>query len=879
MPVTALALVGLSAPAATAANPAGSCVLNASNFDCTLNYGFTGGQQTFDVPQAVSSVSVVGVGGTGGRYSGSTPGRGAVVSGNIDVTAGSTYFVVVGGDGSNTSTAGGFNGGGTAGGPGGRGGGGATDLRSSAASLASRLLVAGGGGGTDVGGSHGGDSGLDGQSGVSGSGSTGTPGAGGTQSVGGAGGTGGSPGSTSGQLGAGGNGGGSYGGGGGSGFYGGGGGGGSTTSTGNGGGGGSSLVPAGGSVTVNSTGQAPRMSITYASPVTAATGLVLTDQVAAGVNNPVQITVTDGQAVANTTATTLAISPNGPGTGATCTATACSATRVGTYTVTGTYAGFTATRSFTVVAGPLATTTLSPDNASITAGGSQQYTVTGVDAYGNDRGDVTSSSTVTRTRSGGSAAACPGALCSATQSGSYVVNSSTPGAGGAVLDTATLTVTPGALATLVIAPQNATTPAGTGVQYTVTGADQYGNDRPGQTAVITLGSPEGDVACPSGVCTPTQAGARTVTATAPGAGGAPVTVSTGLTVIAADAATLTLSPSEATTEAGTPVAYTVGGFDGYGNALPDQTSASTVTYDPAAGPSAPVACGNATCGPTVAGLYTVTASQSGPNAPAPASGTLTVVAAGVNSTTLSPADATTQAGVQMPYTVAGTDAYGNDIGDVTSVSTVTATGPSGNDIACPKAVCVLETVGDHVVTATTPRAGGGIATSTAILRIVAAPLRSIAISPDGVTITAGQSVTYTVTGSDTYGNDRGDVTSSSAVSYAPAAGGPSTNCPAATCTVGSGGTYRVTAVLAARPTPPPWWCAPLRRQSQSLRSPGSPTAKMCRSPRPSPLLTAPRPARCSSRSTASSSASPSWWIRPAPRAGPASRASTPACTP
>ena len=58
LPGTALALVGLTAGAAQAANPAGRCTLAGSVFNCTLNYGFTGGEQTFAVPDAVTSVAV-----------------------------------------------------------------------------------------------------------------------------------------------------------------------------------------------------------------------------------------------------------------------------------------------------------------------------------------------------------------------------------------------------------------------------------------------------------------------------------------------------------------------------------------------------------------------------------------------------------------------------------------------------------------------------------------------------------------------------------------------------------------------------------------------------------------------------------------------------
>jgi len=144
----------------------------------TFNY--TGAEQTFTVPEGVTSLHVVATGAAGGASSQQTcrpiaaGGRGAVVSGNLTVSPG-TLYVEVGGaptpPESRAPCAGGFNGGAPSGGGG--GGGGASDVRTTMRSepntLASRLLVAaggGGGGGPCVGGAGGdaGASGGDGQS-------------------------------------------------------------------------------------------------------------------------------------------------------------------------------------------------------------------------------------------------------------------------------------------------------------------------------------------------------------------------------------------------------------------------------------------------------------------------------------------------------------------------------------------------------------------------------------------------------------------------------------------------------------------------------------------------------------------------------------------
>ena len=57
--------------------------------------------------------------------------------------------------------------------------------------------------------------------------------------------------------------------------------------------------------------------------------------------------------------------------------------------MTGTDGAFTDDASLTVDPAALASITISPDTATITAGDTQSYTAEGFDTYGNSRGDVT----------------------------------------------------------------------------------------------------------------------------------------------------------------------------------------------------------------------------------------------------------------------------------------------------------------------------------------------------------------------------------------------------------------------------------------------------------------------------------------------------------
>ena len=241
-------IVALSTAVATLAVLGAPALASAT----TETFDYTGGVQTWVVPQGVTSATFDLLGAEGGTavvpFFG-TGGLGGRATATLSVTPGESIEIRVGGTG---VAAGGFNGGGSAGGdiPYPAGGGGATDVRRGGSTLNDRVLVAGGGGGS------GGCSGVDGPSGGGAGGGLvggdGTPlsgvtgcvdlaasGKGGTASAGGAAGTGAQAG-TLGQGGGGAPGGALYRGGGGGGYYGGGGGGEHS-----GGGGGSGFGPTG----------------------------------------------------------------------------------------------------------------------------------------------------------------------------------------------------------------------------------------------------------------------------------------------------------------------------------------------------------------------------------------------------------------------------------------------------------------------------------------------------------------------------------------------------------------------------------------------------------------------------------------------------------
>jgi len=137
------------------------------------------------------------------------------------------------------------------------------------------------------------------------------------------------------------------------------------------------------------------------------------------------------------------------------------------------------TATVTSVAGPLDSLGVLPNTANLTAGSTQQFTASGVDANGNP---VTGGNfgAITWTVNGGIGTISATGLFTATTvgTGSVTATSST----GPTATTGDIVVTAGALATLTVNPNTANLTADQTQQFTVTGADASGN------AIANLGT-------------------------------------------------------------------------------------------------------------------------------------------------------------------------------------------------------------------------------------------------------------------------------------------------------------------------------------------------------------------------------------------------------
>lgn len=150
--------------------------------------------------------------------------------------------------------------------------------------------------------------------------------------------------------------------------------------------------------------------------------------------------------------------------GGSCAGAECSSDDVGDYVVTASFEGASDSATLAVTVGPLDYIIVSPSVAEIGAGESRGYSARGYDEYGNPRGPVPASFSITN-------GDCDGVMCGSTVAGAQTVT----GVFSGRADTATLNVNPGPMVDIEVSPQNATIQAGATQAYSAEGVDAYGN--------------------------------------------------------------------------------------------------------------------------------------------------------------------------------------------------------------------------------------------------------------------------------------------------------------------------------------------------------------------------------------------------------------------
>jgi hypothetical protein len=237
-------------------------------------------------------------------------------------------------------------------------------------------------------------------------------------------------------------------------------------------------------------------------------------------------------------------------------------TIVGSYTIIAAYGILSDSATLTVNAAPLDHLTISPIDASITAGGSQVYSVEAFDQYNNDLGSATLSATFTVNGVGIS-----GNVVSETLAGSYNIVASE---GGKSVST-TLTVNAGPLDHILINPKTATITTVQSQTYTATAYDQYGN---AWTVTATYSCPDSNLIINGNSVSSIVANSYSIT----GSYGDKFDTAT-LTVTGGVPTSVVISPKSSSMIAGGSQSFSVEAFDQYGTDLGDVTGSSTFSVN------------------------------------------------------------------------------------------------------------------------------------------------------------------------------------------------------------------------------------------------------------------------------------------------------------
>jgi hypothetical protein len=231
----------------------------------------------------------------------------------------------------------------------------------------------------------------------------------------------------------------------------------------------------------------------------------------------------------------------------------------GTSTITVACGGKTAVATVIVTVGPLATITVTPNPATLAIGAQQQFTAVGRDAAGNV---VPITPVWSTTNPPGTINAGTGLFTAGTTAGTFA--NSVRATSGAIFGTATVIVTPGALASITVTPNPATLQIGAQQQFTAVGKDANGNVVP-ITPVWSTTNPPGTINASTGLFTAgNTAGTfpNSVTATSGAlSGSATVIVTPGPLV------TITVTPNPVTLGQGEVQTFTAVGRDAGGNVV------------------------------------------------------------------------------------------------------------------------------------------------------------------------------------------------------------------------------------------------------------------------------------------------------------------------
>ena len=397
--------------------------------------------------------------------------------------------------------------------------------------------------------------------------------------------------------------------------------------------------------------------------------------------------------------------------------------KAGSWTVVASCDGMLAFASLIVNPAAALSITISPKISSITAGHAQPFTASASDSYGNIW-DVTSQTNWSISSSAG------GSWTSNTyvsaKAGTWIITATYLG----YSDTASLTVTHDAVASISISPVNPTYAAGSQVTFTAAASDIYGNswDVTSSTSWSITAAAGGSWS--GNVYSCAKAGIWTVTGNCSSLIG-----STTLTVSYANVYSITISPKISSLTAGSWEAFTATASDIYGNSWDATNSTSWTLTSGAVGSWV----GN-TYLAEYAGVWTVTGTYMGITDTA----NLTVTPSSPAMIIIGSSTSSAVAGSQVNFTATAFDLFGNSWDVSSQTHWIIDSGAqgswAGNIYTAAKAGTWTVTGGyDNFYDTTT-------------LTVTPGQPISITLSPKTVSLTAGFTQAYTATATDSFAN-------------------------------------------------------------------------------------------------------------------------------
>jgi hypothetical protein len=403
-----------------------------------------------------------------------------------------------------------------------------------------------------------------------------------------------------------------------------------------------------------------------------------------------------------------------------------------TNTVVATSGVATSASTVTVLAGPLATITVTPGTINLLAGATQQFTAAGKDAHGNA---VAILNRVWSIAAAGGTIDTSGMFTAGTTAG--VFTNTVTATSDSVSGEGSVTIGGGPVASIEITLDTAAVAIGGTQQYIVTGRDANNNVVPVVPAPVwSIVAGGGTIDASTGLFTAGTVSGDFVNTIHVVSG--TVSASTSVKVAAGALATIVVEPLTVSLAAGATQQFTAVGKDAHDNVVP-----TTPVWSVAASGGTINSSGLFTAGST-AGVFTNTVEATDGSIVGKA--TVTVTGGALASITVSPVTGTMAIGGQQQFTAVGHDAQNN----VVAFTPTWSVAAGGGTIDASTGLFTAGTVAgsfSNTVTATS-----GSISGTASVVVEAGPLANLTISPTSATLAVGATQQFTVVGTDAGGN-------------------------------------------------------------------------------------------------------------------------------